>query len=70
MNLNNLEVTDGPNIWGHTKGQLNSEWIYEVIFSPKMPAKNFKDFCHGSLLEGKAEILQIFDWHLAETMAS
>ena len=27
------------------KGQLNSEWIYEVIFSPKMPTKNFKDFC-------------------------
>ena len=21
------------------KGQLNSEWIYEVIFSPKMPTK-------------------------------
>ena len=27
------------------KGQLNSEWIYEVIVSPKMPIKNFKDFC-------------------------
>ena len=26
-------------------GQLNSEWIYEVIVSPKMPAKNYKDFC-------------------------
>ena len=23
-----------------TKGQLNSEWIYEVIVSPKMPTKN------------------------------
>ena len=28
-----------------TKGQLNSEWIYEVIVSPKMPTKNFPDFC-------------------------
>ena len=28
-----------------SKGQLNSEWIYEVIVSPKMPTKNFKDFC-------------------------
>ena len=27
------------------KGQLNSEWIYEVIVSPKMPTKNCKDFC-------------------------
>ena len=25
------------------KGQLNSEWIYEVIVSPKM--QNYKDFC-------------------------
>ena len=31
-------------------GQLNSELIYEVIVSPKMPTKNFKDFCPGSLL--------------------
>ena len=44
------------------KGQLNSEWIYEVIVSPKMPTKNLKDFCPGSLLEGRAEILQIFCW--------
>ena len=27
-----------------SKGQLNSEWIYEVIFSPKMQTKNYKDF--------------------------
>ena len=27
------------------KGQLNSEWIYEVNVSSKMQAKNFKDFC-------------------------
>jgi hypothetical protein len=32
------------------KGQLNSEWIYEVIVSPKIATKNFKDFCPGSLL--------------------
>ena len=29
----------------HTKGQLNSEWIYEVIVSSKMPTKNYRDFC-------------------------
>jgi hypothetical protein len=28
-----------------TKGQLNSEWIYEVIVSLKMPTKNYQDFC-------------------------
>ena len=33
------------------KGQLNSERIYEVIASPKMPTKNLKDFCPGRLLE-------------------
>ena len=38
-----------------TKGQLNSELIYEVIVSPKMPTKNVKDFC--------PEILHIFGWH-------
>ena len=27
------------------KGQLNSEWIYEGIVSPKMQIKNYKDFC-------------------------
>ena len=30
---------------GGNKGQLNSEWIYEVIVSPKMQTKNYKDFC-------------------------
>ena len=28
-----------------TTGQLNSDWIYEVIVSPKMQTKNYKDFC-------------------------
>ena len=28
-----------------------------------MPTKNLKDFCSGSLLEGRAEILQIFGRH-------
>ena len=46
-----------------TKGHLNSEWIYEVIISPKMPTKNFKDLWPGSLLEGRAEILKIFGLH-------
>ena len=34
-----------PNSESPIKGQLNSEWIDEVIVSPKMPTKNFKDFC-------------------------
>ena len=29
----------------NAKGQLNSEWIYEVIVYPKMQTKNYKDFC-------------------------
>ena len=43
---------------GQIKGQLNSELIYEVIVSAKIPSKNLKDFCPVSLLEGKAEILK------------
>ena len=53
-----------PKIWRisvlPSKGQLNSEWIYEVIVSPKMTTKNLKDFCPGSLLEGRVEILKDF----------
>ena len=52
------------------KGQLNSEWKYEVIVSPKFPTKNYKDFCPGSLLEGRAEISLIFGWDLGELMTS
>ena len=29
----------------NSKGQLNSEWIYEVIVSPKIPTQKLKDFC-------------------------
>ena len=28
-----------------SKGQSNWEWIYDVIISPKMQTKNYKDFC-------------------------
>ena len=52
------------------KGQLNSEWIYEVIVSPKIPTKNYQDFCPGSLLEGRAEILVFLVGILGETMTS
>jgi hypothetical protein len=31
---------------GTAKGQLNSECIYEVIVSLKMPTKNYEHFCH------------------------
>ena len=30
--------------------------------SPKIPTKNYRDFCPGSLLEGKAEISVTFGW--------
>ena len=30
------------------KGQLNSEWIYEVIGSSKIPTKNYRDFCRSA----------------------
>ena len=48
-------------VWG--KGQLNSEWIYDFIVSPKVPTKNYKYFYQGSLLEGKEEIFVIFGLH-------
>ena len=47
---------------GLCKGQWYSEWIYEVIVSPKMPTKNYQDFYPGSLLEGRAEILVVDFW--------
>ena len=37
--------------------------LIPIIVSPKMPTKNYQDFCPGSLLEGRAEILVIFGWH-------
>ena len=40
-----LEFTNGLFPQTLAKGQLNSEWIYEVIVSPKMQTKNFMDFC-------------------------
>ena len=53
-----------------SKGQLNSERIYEVIVSPKIPTKNYRDFCPRSLLYGRVEIFVIFGWDLGETMTS
>jgi hypothetical protein len=44
------------------KGQLNSDWIYEVIVSSKIPTKNYRDFCPGSLLDGREKISVIFGW--------
>ena len=45
------------------KGQLNSEWIYEVTVSPKVPTKNLNDFYLLSLLEGREQIFWIFGWY-------
>ena len=49
------------------KGQLNSEWIYEVMVAPKMPDKNFPDFC-PTLLGQKSG--KNFVGILGETMTS
>ena len=44
----NTALNDFPHFFpSHktSKGQLNSEWIYEVTVSSKMQTKNYKDFC-------------------------
>ena len=33
------------NIRGVAKGQIKSEWIYEIINFPKNDPKDLKDFC-------------------------
>jgi hypothetical protein len=45
---------------GPFKGQLNSEQIYEVIVSPKMQTKNYKDFCPAKQTRIVALFLVIF----------
>ena len=32
-----------------------------------MPTKIYRDFCPGSVLEGRAEIIVIFGWHFGRT---
>ena len=49
------------------KSQLISEWIYEVIVSPKKWTKNCQDFCPH--YKGKKS-WQFFDRILGETMTS
>ena len=51
-----------------SKGQLNSELIYEVIVSLKMPTKNFPDFCSNKLPGQKSGIILV--GILGETMTS
>ena len=49
------------------KGQLNSEWIYEVNISPKMQTKNQKK-CYNPCLFGRAEILKNFGLHFGRNV--
>ena len=49
------------------KGQLNSEWIFEVIDSPKIPTKNFPDFSSERVGQKSGKILVGI---LGETMTS
>ena len=39
------DSTDKKILDNFYRGQLNSEWIHEVIVSTKMPTKIFPDFC-------------------------
>ena len=43
-----------------TKGQIISEWIYEVIVSLKIRTKNCQDFCPHYTAVHRAEIRTIF----------
>ena len=60
---NGLDKCDTSKLLTSTRGQLNSEWIYDAIIFPKTPTQNFSDCCPGTLLEGRAEIWEMFGWH-------
>ena len=51
-----------------TKGQLFSEWIHEVIVSPKIRMKNCQDFCPHT--QHRQKSWKIFVHILGETMTS
>ena len=51
------------------KGQLNISGMNLRVHRFSQNA-NYQDFCPGSLLEGRAEILVIFGWHFAEPVTS
>ena len=50
----------------HTKGQIKSEWINEIINFPKNDPKNLKDFCpmycKNSQARNPSNFLQIHDF--------
>ena len=52
---------------GRHKGQLISEWIYQVIVSPKIQTKNCQDFCPHYTGQ---KFWQFFVRILGETMTS
>ena len=39
------KVNNKNDMAAHAKGQTISEWIYEVIISPKIWTKNCQEFC-------------------------
>ena len=54
---------NGKSLNMYFKGQIISEWIYEIINFPKNDPKNLKDCCPTALrvlIAHRAEILQIF----------
>ena len=38
-----------------TKGQIKSEWSYEIIDFPNKQLKNLKDFCPKNLFEAQSK---------------
>ena len=54
-------------IFSYVKGQLISEWMYELIVSPKIRTKNCQDICPHSTGQ---KAWQLFVRILGETMTS
>ena len=54
-------------IFPYVKGQLISEWMYELIVSPKIRTKNCQDICPHSTGQ---KSWQLFVRILGETMTS
>ena len=66
-NLYAIFTTKSLFLWSNSKGQTISEWICEVIVSPKIRTNNCQDFC--PVLWGQIS-WQFFVRILGETMSS
>ena len=50
VSVNDLHLTDSDTT-SLAKGQVKSEWIYEIVHFPNYQLKNLKDFCPEKLFE-------------------